>query len=45
MSKDTLSCTLFNPTTQKPLWSHTVPISPVAVVSGRGAAIVVLSQF
>lgn len=25
VSKDTLACTLFDPTTQKPLWSRTVP--------------------
>lgn len=31
VSKDTLDCTLFDPQTQKPLWSRTVPNTPSGV--------------
>ncbi len=31
VSKDTLACTLFDPTTQKPLWSRTVPNTSTGV--------------
>jgi transposase len=31
VSKDTLACTLFDPQTQKPLWSRTVPNTPSGV--------------
>jgi transposase len=31
VSKDTLACTLFDPATQKPLWSRTVPNTPSGV--------------
>jgi transposase len=31
VSKDTLACTLFDPQTQKPLWSRTVPNTKTGV--------------
>ena len=31
VSKDTLACTLFDPATQKPLWSRSVPNTPAGV--------------